>query len=42
MEWEASLRGLRERETFEKPGLAEMVGRASSEFRTGQMVLEKS
>lgn len=42
MEPEASLRGWREREKFEKPGLAEMVGRASSEFHTDQKVLEKS
>lgn len=42
MEPEASLRELREREMFEKPGHAEMVVRASSEFHTDQRVLEKS
>lgn len=42
MEPEASLRGLRERERFEKPVHAEMVGRASSEFHTDQRVLKKS
>lgn len=39
MEPEASLRELREREMFEKPGHAEMVGRASSEFHIDQRVL---
>lgn len=38
----ASLRGLREREMFEKPDHAEKVGRASSEFHIDQRVLEKS
>lgn len=42
MEPEVSLRELREREMFEKPGHAGMVRRASSGFHIDQKVLEKS